>query len=502
MDSSQDKDVGLKCEVKAFYNHSPDPKSRHQKWSEFENPIAEDKRVQELGKAYAVIHRFSKIGNQESDEYGWTTHSIEAQSIRLRNLLDQVFLDYPNWYPDGSPYAVSPPFQPYVHRWEQILETLKQQDTTTKMEFQLLRRELEPRLKQHLDALKRIREVRTINFDLLWLILAPGSLMLSREQGKNCISRLRTIRLVPKSDAYPAYWELQLDQIDWNGSYSGFETREKEIQEYGDSILITKLEVYPIEFNPDVEEIRKQVLARGAKFEALRGFHVATCTGKKYVKKNSWGGEAEKPISGRVIIDAYAYFTCQDSPRKPKLIRAKFLNRPSGPPDIPSEDTDDESDISDNQSSGGEASVERKEDLSPLSDSERMLAVPRVRGFDLAAKEWCEFDVDDIGEVVWDETPYENLVLPPGEKELILAFTDRPRNVKSRFDDFVQHKGEGVIILLCGPPGVGKTLTAEAVADKSKAPLCHTGREPCANNQVIRVRRTELGSKAVTLATY
>jgi SpoVK/Ycf46/Vps4 family AAA+-type ATPase len=31
--------------------------------------------------------------------------------------------------------------------------------------------------------------------------------------------------------------------------------------------------------------------------------------------------------------------------------------------------------------------------------------------------------------------------------------------------------GGGLVILLCGAPGVGKTLTAESVAEKIKAPL-------------------------------
>jgi hypothetical protein len=49
--------------------------------------------------------------------------------------------------------------------------------------------------------------------------------------------------------------------------------------------------------------------------------------------------------------------------------------------------------------------------------------------------------VDDIREPDWNDTPYDNLVLPAGEKELIIAFADRSRLNQTGFDDFVQHKG-------------------------------------------------------------
>ena len=52
-----------------------------------------------------------------------------------------------------------------------------------------------------------------------------------------------------------------------------------------------------------------------------------------------------------------------------------------------------------------------------------------------------EFNVDDIHEPVWTDTPYDNLVLPEGEKELVISFADRPRLNKKGFDDFVEHKG-------------------------------------------------------------
>jgi hypothetical protein len=103
----------------------------------------------------------------------------------------------------------------------------------------------------------------------------------------------------------------------------------------------------------------------------------------------------------------------------------------------------------------------RNEDLTPMTDLECLLAVPRVKGFDLKAKEWCEFNIDQLRDISWNEASYENFVLPPGEKELVMAFADRQTHGPTGFDDFVEHKGEGIIILLCGPPGVGKTLTAE-----------------------------------------
>lgn len=41
----------------------------------------------------------------------------------------------------------------------------------------------------------------------------------------------------------------------------------------------------------------------------------------------------------------------------------------------------------------------------------------------------------------------------------------------SEFDDFVKGKGKGLIGLFYGPPGAGKTLTAEAIAETARMPL-------------------------------
>jgi SpoVK/Ycf46/Vps4 family AAA+-type ATPase len=65
--------------------------------------------------------------------------------------------------------------------------------------------------------------------------------------------------------------------------------------------------------------------------------------------------------------------------------------------------------------------------------------------------------------------------MPAAQKRLVRTLVRshslRRREDRAGFDDFVRDKGKGLIGLLSGPPGVGKTLTAEAVAEVTRSPL-------------------------------
>jgi len=70
--------------------------------------------------------------------------------------------------------------------------------------------------------------------------------------------------------------------------------------------------------------------------------------------------------------------------------------------------------------------------------------------------------------IQFDEHAFSRLVLPVDRKELIKALI---QNQTATFTDVISGKGGGCIILLHGQPGVGKTLTAEAIAELLHRPL-------------------------------
>jgi len=108
---------------------------------------------------------------------------------------------------------------------------------------------------------------------------------------------------------------------------------------------------------------------------------------------------------------------------------------------------------------------------------------PFVRGFASSEKKWAEFAVSTVQPVQWVPDAFDKLVLPEVQKELILSLVEArecnastnpgPRENTSSFtfDDFIPTKGLGLVAVLHGPPGVGKTLTAESVAEYIQRPL-------------------------------
>jgi len=109
-----------------------------------------------------------------------------------------------------------------------------------------------------------------------------------------------------------------------------------------------------------------------------------------------------------------------------------------------------------------------------LADNELLLTPTVVHGFSLTDKAWLEFNVEKVQPVVWNTDAFSNLVLPDDRKELLQSLVEA-HHMELGFDDFIKGKGHGLVVNLFGPPGVGKTFSAEATSEYVKRPLYVVG---------------------------
>lgn len=107
-----------------------------------------------------------------------------------------------------------------------------------------------------------------------------------------------------------------------------------------------------------------------------------------------------------------------------------------------------------------------------FTEEELLIASPVVLGFAFSEKYWLEFSLSGIEEINWNAEAFDSLVLPDRIKQNLKGLVSSHRfNAAKTIDDVIQGKGKGLNVVLHGPPGVGKTLTGESIAEYLKCPL-------------------------------
>ena len=112
--------------------------------------------------------------------------------------------------------------------------------------------------------------------------------------------------------------------------------------------------------------------------------------------------------------------------------------------------------------------------------------------------------VDRITDVTWNKDAFQQLVLPVETKELIQAAVMAQGHLLRASHDIVAGKGQGLLILLHGGPGTGKTLTAESIAESQERPLYRVtcgdiGIEPTNVERVCSLAASNLGPSDMKL---
>ncbi|KAK2609525.1 hypothetical protein N8I77_003021 [Diaporthe amygdali] len=422
------------------------------RWSDLPTPEAEEARIAAMERAHGIINRISpKDGNK--------TVQIEVQNKHMKDILTSVFDGFPEFHPSllgsNSAWVFKEPFSMFVGRWSQLLEFWACATPAEKKAWGTLVATLSPVVQPALDAIKRIKDTRLVAWDDLSLIFPPGKLMIIEQPG----AVQSVVRVKEGKESYDPrgqkLYRLRYEFIDWDGETYGLRTGSLDIPFYSDykNVSMPNLRTMPLEFCLFEEDLVARLISRGRKWSSLMGIEYKHFAGKKVPLATRTPIQA----SGRIMIDATAFYdtNCGSS----------WWSKPI---------------LTSLAAECGAVGARESAESVHLPDDQCLLASGVVCGYDLETKQWCLFPVDGISEVSFNNLAYDKLVLPPSEKKMAWAFvesknmlsvSDSDSDDSASFDDFVTNKGKGLVMLLCGPPGVGKTYTAEAIAEMAEVPL-------------------------------
>ncbi|KAI4682480.1 uncharacterized protein J4E88_005370 [Alternaria novae-zelandiae] len=120
-----------------------------------------------------------------------------------------------------------------------------------------------------------------------------------------------------------------------------------------------------------------------------------------------------------------------------------------------------------------------------MSPDQLMHCPPRVLGYALKQKKWAQLLVEKLNPPNDADASVfrDKLQLDPDSKDLVrwsVQAHEYGKDVDAKgesksLQDFAPDKGKGLVIMLYGHPGVGKTLTAESVALMAGKPLLSVG---------------------------
>ncbi|KAH7160976.1 P-loop containing nucleoside triphosphate hydrolase protein [Dactylonectria macrodidyma] len=299
----------------------------------------------------------------------------------------------------------------------------------------------------------------SLEFPNLWMAFKPGDLIyIPAHRPTEPVAKVLEFDTMSRSCKCSKPWCVRYHRwsvrgycVNYDGEKFGYDTAIAEIKYYEGYRALKELAVVPLQYHPDQHKIRAPHIARGKKFVDLQGRHHRRHTGTANAlgkDRNStlFGEEDFFPIqmtwiNGRVVIDCKTF--CEARPSHSiDLVTGKPL-------------------FKDKNCSSAD-----------FTDNQLIICHYEVAGFALNEKKWGFFHVDNLDEIQFDDNVFtSSLMLRPQIKKMILSLVKVHENEHVGFDDIISGKGKGMIFLLHGEPGVGKTLTAESVADHCKKPL-------------------------------
>ncbi|RMJ18392.1 hypothetical protein CDV36_001928 [Fusarium kuroshium] len=285
--------------------------------------------------------------------------------------------------------------------------------------------------------------------------------------------------------------------MEFDGHRIGPVRGRRQIRHYTGERKITDLPIYPLRFHKKTEEMMQQLTARGKMYCSSYG-HKSYRGSTTPIKP----GECPEEIQGDIYVDFQDYHRIsKPDPMDPTRRRRRQLGwLPRTSPDImETEDVvsgepwtlcDHEVDekASEDFLSLHQPDLEPvKFDLFVQSEENLPLFPHHVPAYVFRSRKYVHVDVSLVATIDKSEeardSSFKDLVIPDSHRNILIGLVKNhmgtsnenmgpaPVNNASTQIDIVRGKGRGLIILLHGPPGSGKTSTAETLAAYTRRPL-------------------------------
>ncbi|KAI0126527.1 P-loop containing nucleoside triphosphate hydrolase protein [Xylariales sp. AK1849] len=375
--------------------------------------------------------------------------TLEVQSPRIREALRKVVGSYPDQNLNG-PVALTGASEwqalaclfHYRNELQEYGDGLE--DGVAKQHVRLvvefIKREFRREIRRLEDNLE-LGDYPSCEFQDLWMLFKPGDLVFG---GQGCEQHLTKIVKL-QHNAATETWIITVKAFAYDGSRFGYIQRQIQIVSFESCTELSSLPAIPLKYHPDPQGLQDYLLTRGKKYCDLTGIkyqgYAGTVVTVDRERTTNMQGRVKDTfpigvikLQGRIILDPKTFIE-ERTDEDIKIIEQR--------------------DVSHN----------------PITSEEYILAHFRTAGFSLSEKCWGWFHIDSIKEVDFDDGAFDALMLPSKQKRLIRALTTRTISSSDGFDDLIQGKGKGCIFLLHGEPGIGKTFTAESIADDIKRPL-------------------------------
>ncbi|KAK1752903.1 P-loop containing nucleoside triphosphate hydrolase protein [Echria macrotheca] len=461
--------------------------------------------------------------------------SIEICNPDVRKVLFKVFDGYDGIIPEVKYLILRAPFRQFFWRWEAFENAIDdEQNEVVKAVLIQLRSIVRAELAEAFAVTKELVSHGIITYKYLWTIFPPGEIIYDRYDDSLAGRFFSVISMsVPPPQYTAASYQLTSISVDWNGHDFRYQYDTRMLMSFRGTRKISALNVVPAKYVKDGDRVRALCIERGRKFYANAGLHYKAYVDDDDEESDN-DDAPKKRFERRIVLDSSGdagssrdnlghflrplkdmkqstYLISQApvdatppgghrplqteeenarnnwnggppgwGPPGPRRAPPGRYPPPGPPPHVVEVQSPSpppmrsarrrrpsfhsvESTNSDSDSDSG--------DECELTEEQLLICNSKMHGYCLREKDWYSFDVDRIRDIEWNTKPFDSLVLPDGYKDLILSFVESQLKEGDSFDDVINGKGGGLVILLAGDPGVGKTMTAESVAEKIHVPL-------------------------------